>query len=155
LAAAGSNSSETRVIAKLLIGWGLMALCVVIHAFGIAAAMRWLAGHLAARLLWSRVRLFITLAGGIVLLHMIEIAIWGWFFAWVQAMPDQQAAFYFSAVTYTTTGYGDLVLPQEWRLVGAIEALTGILMCGWSTGFFFAIVSRMFKTERDLLESSS
>ena len=55
-----------------------------------------------------------------------------------------QSALYFSAVTYTTTGYGDIVLPEDWRLVGAIEALTGILMCGWSTGFFFAIVSRMY-----------
>jgi hypothetical protein len=54
---------------------------------------------------------------------------------------------YFSAVTYTTTGYGDLLLPAEWRLVGSVEALTGILMCGWSTGFFFAIVSRMFEME--------
>jgi voltage-gated potassium channel Kch len=59
-------------------------------------------------------------------------------------MPNMPAALYFSAVTYTTTGYGDLVLPEEWRLLGAVEALTGILMCGWSTGFFFAIVSRMF-----------
>jgi hypothetical protein len=58
-------------------------------------------------------------------------------------MPTLHAAFYFSAVTYTTTGYGDLVLPEAWRLIGGIEALTGILMCGWSTGFFFALVNRM------------
>ena len=49
---------------------------------------------------------------------------------------------YFSAVIYTTVGYGDLVLPQEWRLVGAVEGLTGILMCGPSTGLFFAVVSK-------------
>ena len=47
------------------------------------------------------------------------------------------------AVTYTTVGYGDLVLPQEWRLVGAVEGLTGILMCGLSTGLFFAVVSKL------------
>jgi hypothetical protein len=58
-------------------------------------------------------------------------------------MRDLQSALYFSAVTYTTTGYGDLVLPPDWRLVGAVEAVTGILMCGWSTGFFFAVVSRV------------
>jgi hypothetical protein len=64
-------------------------------------------------------------------------------------MPDLTAALYFSAVTYTTTGYGDLVLAPEWRLVGAIEALTGILMCGWSTAFFVAVVSRSLGTARD------
>ena len=75
--------------------------------------------------------------------HLIEITVWASFFLWKQAMPDLSSALYFSAVTYTTTGYGDLVLPAEWRLVGAVEALTGILMCGWSTGFFFAVVERM------------
>ena len=74
--------------------------------------------------------------------HLIEITVWALFFLWKQAMPDLSSALYFSAVTYTTTGYGDLVLPAEWRLVGAVEALTGILMCGWSTGFFFAVVER-------------
>ena len=47
-------------------------------------------------------------------------------------------------MTYTTTGYGDLVLPEGWCLVGGIEALTGILMFGWSTGFFFTIVNQIF-----------
>lgn len=54
-----------------------------------------------------------------------------------------QTAFYFSGVTYTTVGYGDVVLPEGWQLVGAIEGLAGILMCGLSTGFFFAIVNRL------------
>jgi voltage-gated potassium channel Kch len=58
-------------------------------------------------------------------------------------MPDIDSALYFSAVTYTTVGYGDLVLPEQWRLVGGIEALTGILMCVWSTAFFFAVVSQI------------
>jgi hypothetical protein len=80
-------------------------------------------------------------------LHLVEVGVWGTFYAWQGAMPDLQTGLYFSAVTYTTTGYGDLVLPGEWRLIGGIEALTGILMCGWSTGFFFAVVSRMFDSE--------
>ena len=70
---------------------------------------------------------------------------WALFYVWQRAMPDVPSALYFSAVTYTTTGYGDLVLPDEWKLVGAVEALTGILMCGWSTGFFVAVVSRVFQ----------
>ena len=79
--------------------------------------------------------------------HPIEITAWALVYAWGGAIAGVQAAAYFSAVTYTTTGYGDLLLPEDWRLVGAIEALTGILMCGWSTGFFFALASRMYRTE--------
>jgi len=63
-------------------------------------------------------------------------------------LPDLTSAFYFSAVTYTTTGYGDLVLPKEWRLVGGVEALTGILMCGLSTGLFFAVFTKVFGLNR-------
>jgi voltage-gated potassium channel Kch len=91
--------------------------------------------------------LFIRLAGWIILLHLIEVTTWALFYVWTEAMADLPSALYFSAVTYTTTGYGDIVLPHEWRLVGAIEALTGILMCGVSTGFFFAAVTRMFRAE--------
>ena len=134
------------MVSKLFVAWGLMALCVMIHATGITAAMRWDARRTnIRRSFWSATRLFVSLAGWIILLHLVEITVWAAFYAWKDAMPDMQSALYFSAVTYTTTGYGDLVLPQEWRLVGGIEALTGIVMCGWSTGFFFVVVSRMFE----------
>jgi Ion channel len=136
------------MFSKLLVAWGLMALSVVIHATGVTTALRWLRGQAtAAPGFWSATWLFIRLSGWIVLLHVIEITVWALFYVWKQAMPELQSALYFSAVTYTTTGYGDLLLPRGWQLVGAIEALTGILMCGWSTGFFFAVVSRMFKAD--------
>ena len=64
-------------------------------------------------------------------------------------MPDMATAVYFSAVTYTTTGYGDVVLPPGRRLDGGVEALTGILMCGWSTGFFVAVVNRLYQQPGD------
>ena len=123
----------------------MMALCVMIHAVGVTVAARRLSIEQAARFgqwIW----MFIRLAWLIVLLHLVEITVWALLYIWQEAMPDLQSAVYFSAVTYTTTGYGDLVLPMEWRLLGAVEALTGILMCGWSAGFFFAVVSRMFPT---------
>lgn len=132
------------MVSTLLIAWGLMALSVVIHAAGVSAAMR---RRLPTTGIWQRTRLFVLLAGWIITLHIVEITGWGLFYVWVDAMPGWQPALYFSAVTYTTTGYGDLVLPQQWRLVGAVEALTGILMCGWSTGFFFAVVNQMLSDE--------
>ena len=127
-----------------------MALCVAIHATGVTVALRAVRFHAGRRPpAWRWVLLFIRIAGWIVLLHLLEIGAWAVVYVWDAAIPDLQSAIYFSAVTYTTTGYGDLVLSKEWRLVGAIEALTGILMCGWSTGFFFAVVSRLYKEEVD------
>jgi hypothetical protein len=135
------------MLSKLALAWGLMALCVVIHAAGVTVAVRWLRltmQTLRAQGAWLLVRL----AGWMILLHLIEITTWSLAYLWGGAMADLSSSLYFSAVTYTTTGYGDLVLPQEWRLVGAVEALTGILMCGLSTGFFFAVVSRIFRVEQ-------
>lgn len=132
------------MLLKLLAAWALMGGCVAIHAAGVSSALPWLRHSSAvADRFWPSTRMFVTLAGWIVLLHLVEITAWALYYVLSGAMPDVASALYFSAVTYTTTGYGDLVLPQEWRLVGAIEALTGILMCGWSTGFFFAAAGRV------------
>ena len=133
------------MIAKLLVGWCLMGVCVVIHAAGLALAVRRSRRQPAVvGRFWAWTWILTRLAAWIILLHLVEITVWGVYYLSRDAMPDLQSALYFSAVTYTTTGYGDLVLPAEWRLLGAIEALTGILMCGLSTGFFFASISRMF-----------
>jgi hypothetical protein len=133
------------MISKLTIALGLVAICVIIHAGGVISAVRWVRRREVPRQqLWPWARLFICVAAWIIFIHLIEVTAWSLVYTWAGAMPDLQSAWYFSAVTYTTTGYGDLVLPEAWRLVGAIEALTGILMCGWSTGFFFAVVSRMY-----------
>src|SRR5262245_62021048 len=134
------------MLSRLLTALSLMAVCVVIHAGGVSFALRRMPRQLAhLDRFWRSTWLFIRVAGLMVLLHLAEISVWAVFFVWQGAMNDLPSGLYFSAVTYTTTGYGDLVLPQEWRLAGGVEALTGILMCGLSTGFFFAVVSRMFE----------
>ena len=134
------------MFSHLPIALTLMALCVTIHAAGVTWALQRLRGvpRVALRF-WTSTRLFVIVSTWIVLLHLAEISLWAGFYVWRNAMPDLASALYFSAVTYTTTGYGDLVLLAGWRLVGAVEALTGILMCGWSTGFFFAIVNRLYQ----------
>ena len=143
------------MVSKLLIAWGLVAACVVVHAGGVISAVRWVRRReVPSQALWPWAWILIRLAGWIIVLHVAEISVWALIYAWMGALPGLQSAWYFSAVTYTTTGYGDLVLPEDWRLVGAIEALTGILMCGWSTGFFFAVVSRMHANDTKEVDST-
>ena len=132
------------MLMRLLVGCSLMALCVIIHAGGVTWALRRLRETAIPKGFWRSTWLFVLVALWIVLLHVLEILLWAIVYMWNGAIPDVPSAIYFSAVTYTTTGYGDIVLPPEWRLDAGMEALTGILMCGWSTGFFFAIVSRLY-----------
>jgi len=130
------------MIATLLIAWCLLALTVTIHAAGLSALLRAIPRALPDKRFWTVTRTLLGFAWRLILLHLAEIAVWALFFWWQKCLPDAESSFYFSGVTYTTVGYGDLVLPKEWRLLGPLEGLTGILMCGLSTGFFFAAVNR-------------
>jgi hypothetical protein len=133
------------MILKLLIAWCLLALTVTIHATGLAELLRFMpSSALPDKRVWPITKLLVSFAWWLVLLHLAEIAVWGLFYWWQKCLPDAESSFYFSAVTYTTVGYGDLVLPKEWRLIGAVEGLVGILMCGLSTGFFFAMVNTLY-----------
>jgi voltage-gated potassium channel Kch len=139
------------VISKLLIAWLLMSLCVSVHAMGMTVSLRMLNQMIVrvAAPFWFSTWMLIRIAGWAILLHLVEIALWAFFYTWKGAVPDLTTALYFSAVTYTTTGYGDVVLPGQWRLVGGVEALTGIIMCGWSAAFFFAVVSQMNQSRQN------
>jgi hypothetical protein len=79
-------------------------------------------------------------------LHLLEILLWAGFYRW-NCFPAWESAFYFSATSYSTVGYGDLVLPRMWRILGPLESVTGVLMCALSASLLFAIVARL--VERD------
>lgn len=75
-------------------------------------------------------------------IHLLQIALWAGFFRW-HCFPSWESAFYFSAASFSTVGCGDLIVPRGWRILGPVESVTGVLMCGLSAGFLFAIVNRL------------
>ena len=132
------------MLAVILTAGGLLVVTVVLHAAGFAVLLR---AVVRLRLLARSGLVHVTgsmviLTFGLILIHLVDISVWGVFYFWQGCLPDAKDAFYFSGVTYTTLGYGDLVLPRAWRMLAPTETLTGILMCGLSTGLFFAVVSR-------------
>jgi len=132
------------MISKLLIAGMLVAVTVAVHAGGLASLLRWLMRASVSTGFWPTTWLLVRLTCALILIHLLEIAVWGFFFAGVGSLPDLEAAFYFSGTTYATVGYGDVVLKDEWRMFGPVEGLVGILMCGLSSGLFFAVVNRLF-----------
>ncbi len=139
------------MIAHLLIASALVATTVVIHVGGLGMVLSHVL-HSRVRLdtrFWPITWLLIRVAWLLIVIHFVEIAVWALFFWWNKCLPDAESSFYFSGVTYATIGYGDLVLPKEWRLFGPVEGLTGILMCGLSTAFFFVIVSKKILQRMD------
>ena len=134
------------MLAKLLLTSCLVAGTVVIHASGLGMVLSHVL-HSPARTethFWPITWLLIRVAWLLIVIHLFAIALWALFFWLAKCLPDFESSFYFSGVTYATIGYGDLVLPKAWRLFGPVEGLTGILMCGLSTAFLFATLSRMY-----------
>jgi len=96
----------------------------------------------------SRIRsalLLIVLFSGVIVLHLTETTLWAAFYYTQALFADVETSLYFSLTSYTTIGYGDVLLPEHWRLLGAIEGVSGVLLCGVSTAFIFAVISAMFQ----------
>lgn len=79
-------------------------------------------------------------------LHFLEIFFWSVFYR-LYCLSSWESSFYFSAASYSTVGYGDVVLPRVSRLLGPIESVTGVLMCGISVSCLFAVVTRLVERE--------
>jgi len=78
----------------------------------------------------------------VIVLHGIVILLWASCYRWL-CFPSWESAFYFSASSYATVGYGDVVLPSKWRLLGPLESMVGMLMSGVSIGLLFAAVTHL------------
>jgi len=125
----------------------LSALTVITHAWGVAVLLQGLArSHSISTSVWFIRRTLLRIIWWLVLLHLAEIAIWGLFYLWRGCVADLETAFYFSASTYTTLGYGDVLLVKPWRLLGPVESLMGVLMISLSTGYFFVVVGRIYQS---------
>ena len=147
-----------------LIGSVLIAITVAIHALGTAVLVKYLANTFLDRAgHWGSKRVLTALmlaALTLVSLHALEIIVWaGAYKAIVPPgeLADFEAAVYFSFVTFTTLGYGDITLSEVYRLLSGIQALNGILLVGWSTALMFAVVQKTWQVdvEEDLAQASS
>jgi voltage-gated potassium channel len=92
------------------------------------------------RPVWALIRL----VGLLLILHLMEMAVWAAAYVAGGILPDFETALYFSMTSYTTVGFGDVIPPVAWRLLGPLEAVVGVLMLGWSTGIIVAAVQRMY-----------
>ncbi len=83
---------------------------------------------------------------------LVTIHIWLWAFAYrildVREFRTLEDAVYFSTVTFTTLGYGDIVLHDEWRVLSGIEAANGIVLLGWGTAFLFEIMQMLYPRKK-------
>lgn len=81
------------------------------------------------------------------LLTLVEMAMWAGVYLLVGVIQKTETALYFSMVTFTTLGYGDVVIDERWRLMAAFEAANGIIIFGLTTAVVVAVVQRLYFTD--------
>ncbi len=134
----------------------MVVLTVLIHFAGVLILMGLLrtTGHRLhpRESLVGRGAAVVAIVMGLVMIHAVEIWTYAVAYLVVGAMSDFETALYFSTTSFTTLGYGDVVLDRQWRLFGAIEGANGLLLFGWSTAFLFSLLAQMRTLEIDWLE---
>lgn len=140
----------------LLIGSGILAASVVIQVLAILALLFFLRRRDRLGRLDENLRAATgALSGGMLILfigHLLQVGLWAALFVWLGEFEVYATAFYHSMVNFSSLGYGDVVMSEEWRLLGAMEASSGILMFGLSTGvglaIFTTLIGRMGREQR-------
>ena len=131
----------------------LIVLTVLIHVSGLALIGERIVSVLSESMGGRRfMAKFAIIMGGAsllaTLLHGIEAVIWAAVYRFLGALPDYRSAILYSLSSMTTYGHANLFLKAHWQLMGAFEALTGLLVFGITTAFLFAIYQRVWPLDR-------
>ena len=137
----------------MLLNIGIAACMLVattaIHAVGMVLAMQvfeWRKDRL------TKPMMHISMVSGVVILmflaSVMEVSAWAITYLTLNAIEGFEKALYFSMVTFTTLGYGEIVLDEHWRLLASFEAANGIIMFGWTTAIVIAAVQHLYFKEK-------
>jgi hypothetical protein len=142
-------------IQEIAIGLGMMFLTTMIHSIFMVGGIRlaeWrisryggTSGHFGKAFLVSSHIAWMFLA------IVIEAWLWALLYLYhplITTIPDLETAFYFSMVTYTTLGYGDVVLTGSWRTLASIQAANGVIIFGWTTALIFIFIQRVYSRDK-------
>lgn len=126
---------------EVLWGGALLAVTIAIHGTGMSLL---LALNSRVKPVFEKgesivlgVCTLIVLTWGILIIHLLEVALWGAFYYWKSVMPTVSRANYFALMDYTTLG-SEYEPPINWRLLRGMIAIAGLLTFAWSTGVLYA-----------------
>lgn len=139
---------QVAIVRPLIVGAGAVLCTIFIHALALGATvnlMRHEASLHRARRFFIDLTIVVLVTSFAFVAHVVEIAMWALLFMICGEFQQFGAAYYHSAVNYTTLGYGDVIMSASWKLLGPIEAADGSLMFGVSTGMIFTVILRLMK----------
>ncbi|MFB8831000.1 ion channel [Azotobacter sp. CWF10] len=139
------------MLLNLSIGIAAMLVCLLFQAVFVGICVRqYVRFHRHHGLLLGPLQEIVLLAVVMLLAmfgNFLQMATWAWVFVQIGEFADFATALYHSAVNFATLGYGDIVMSERWRLLGALEAANGILMFGVSTAMMTAVLTRLIRPD--------
>jgi len=137
------------MFANLLIGTVMIVINLTIQVLAVALLIRYFTkridtGQLAQSLINDTKTLSVVMAV-LMIGHAFMFATWAALFVWLGEFEDFATAFYHSTVNFTSLGYGDIVMSEERRLLGALEAANGVLMFGLSASAVLSVMNALFQ----------
>ncbi|MCX7550370.1 potassium channel family protein [Xanthomarina sp. F2636L] len=142
------------MVISLLIGSFIIIISVLVQAYGnvlwlkkILASKNFQTSNSISRPLRLLTYSFIFFS----IIHFIQTGFWAVAYMLIPEITgvfsSASEAWYFSMVTFTSLGYGDLTLTDDWRLLSGIEAINGIMLIGWSTAMMFSLIQQIYKSQ--------
>ncbi len=150
------DAAGVFMLINLALATVMMTVTVVTHFLGLLILLRILnwrgSGFKPHESLTGQGLLLLLVVLGLVGIHAIQIWAYAILYYFTGALPDFEQSLYFSTTAFTTVGFGDVVLPPDWRILGAIEAANGFILFGWSIAFLMAMTGKLRTLEHDWLE---
>lgn len=142
------NRQQARMWSQVFLGCFLVLVTTVLHGLATYASLNLLKGagrlmHFTKAIQLQRTVLIAGLVVFLFIVSLLDAALWAHTYLRVGAIEQLETALYFSMVTFTTLGYGDITLPSEWRLLASFEAANGIIIFGWTTALVAAVIQRL------------
>jgi voltage-gated potassium channel Kch len=132
------------VLLQTAIGSALLIFTVLVHCAFTLAAVSMFGGPRIRKRHRERFAALATLVLMMFFATLLEASAWAITYVVIDAIPNLEKALYFSTVTFTTLGYGDITLSEDWRLLAAFQAANGSIMFGWTTALVVALVHTFF-----------
>jgi len=142
---------------KVMIASLMIVITTAIHASGMLFALHLCNMKIVRQTTCSRLHCVVRTSSIVIvmfLVSLIEVAAWAVPFLAFDAIEGFEKAIYFSMVTYTTLGYGDVLLDEQWRLLASFEAANGIIMFGWTTAIVMYTIKSVFFDEHVDIQGS-
>lgn len=135
------------MVVSILLGFILIVGSVFIHALTTEICISWAGRRVTPGIKLKYITKILSISWMVFTLFfaaVIEAMLWAVTYWQLGAIQGFEEAVYFSLVTYTTLGYGDITLDDSWRLLSAFQAANGVIIFGWSTAVVMALVQRIF-----------